>query len=602
MAIERQATDTLVISLANQQRVLVHNVARSVLGLQTGSRRGEYYLDLIELDQAAGQFDRLQSAMLNGGTITYSGQNRIVEVQAISAPDVREQLDVIESLWQPMRASAEILLTGAAGAEQSRAITEIVFKTPLILTRIDTLTQMLEANAARSLALLKSIQIVFFLSALGLLIGGYTLVKRTIILPLQTLDAATGRIASGDLSGALSLGQHDEIGALARSFETMRQEVAAARTASKVWTTQLETRVQQRTQELAALLEISADISSNLDVDRVLGSVVNKGRELLGGEVAVLCLLDGPTRDLNVASFSGTSEAIVNTRIQVNQGLAADVIDRGQTVTCDACGVCSILAPAYRQELIAAPLRAGNRIIGAICVADPEPGQLGDDAARLLTLLLYGRAETAATLAERERIAADMHDGLAQTLGYLNLQVDQAMNSVEMGDQVVVKEHLGLMQPAIQTAYSTVRQALVGLSDNGLGHRGFKAQLEECLADFRQKCDADVKHRLDESCLSDIPENAKPQLLRIVQESLTNIHRHANAAQVEVALRKESDSIVLTVVDDGNGFDPTTNSDGDQPHLGLKIMRGRAERVGGSLAIQSQPGSGTAIIASVPLR
>ncbi len=613
LAVERQAVDTLTISMANQQRVLAHNIARALLGLRTDIHQGEYYLVLIELDQAVEQFDNLQKALLNGGEIKYGNQGQIVEIQATDSSEAREQLETIQALWEPVKISAEKLISGAEGVESSRAISEISFKTPLILTQISILAQLFENDAAYNLATLKGIQIVFFLSAVGLLAGGYLSVQRTILLPLQTLDAAAGQIASGDLSGAISIARRDEIGALAHSFETMRQEVAESRRISEAWTMQLENRVQHRTQELAALLEISADISSKLNVERVLGTVVNKGRELLKGEVAVLCLKNEAENTLAVASYSGPDAAITQDRVEITQGLPSDVVNQKQTVFCDACDTCPILSPKFSKKIIAAPLHAGNNTFGALCVTYLEHERPGDDAARLLTLLantasislenarLYGRAEMAAALAERERIAAEMHDGLAQTLGYLNLQVDQALNSITMDNLETTKAHLQMMHPAIQTAYSTVRQALVGLSDNGFAQHGFKAQLEACLDEFRQKSEVDVKLRLDETSLPDIPKNTQIQLLRIVQEGLTNIRRHAAATRATVTFTAENEQLITSIADNGCGFDPMTISNDGQVHLGLKIMRGRAERVGGNLIVQSQPGRGAKLVVSVPL-
>jgi signal transduction histidine kinase len=158
------------------------------------------------------------------------------------------------------------------------------------------------------------------------------------------------------------------------------------------------------------------------------------------------------------------------------------------------------------------------------------------------------------------------------------------------------------MLPAIQGAYDTVRQSLAGLSDNGLARCGFRAELETCVNQFRQKCEADVALSLDESCLSAIPDEARLQLLRILQESLANVQRHAHAGQVRVTVEATNGSVVLIVADDGKGFDPMVVAEDGRPHLGLKIMRGRAERVGGSLIIQSRPGEGTKIVARVPLQ
>ncbi|MDH5507466.1 MAG: GAF domain-containing protein, partial [Anaerolineae bacterium] len=419
-------------------------------------------------------------------------------------------------------------------------------------------------------------------------------------------------IASGNLSQTISLGQSDEIGLLAHTFEIMRQEVAASRYSAEAWTDQLEARVQQRTKEMAALLEISTDISSNLDVDSILRSVVDTGRQLLDGQVSVLCLLSEIPQGLSVASFSGPRDALARTTAKVDTGLLADVVSEGKTIACNTCQECPILAQVNAEEMIAAPLRFGDTTIGAICVADLDPSNLTDDSARLLTFLansaaialenarLFNRSQTAATLAERERIAAEMHDGLAQTLGYLNLKTGQVLESLDNRSLDDAINHVETMQPAIQQAYSTIRQALVGLSDNSLPQSGFKSQLENCIADFTGKNHAQVDLSVDEACLANIPHQAEQQLIRIAQESLANIRQHSDASKVTINILPDGDFISMTIVDNGCGFDLTAMPTDDQPHIGLKIMRGRIERVGGTLMIQSHPGEGTTISASVP--
>lgn len=120
------------------------------------------------------------------------------------------------------------------------------------------------------------------------------------------------------------------------------------------------------------------------------------------------------------------------------------------------------------------------------------------------------------------------------------------------------------------------------------------------LDEFQEKSHVPTMVEIDKDIVPVIEEEQQIQLLRIAQESLANVDKHAQAEQVEVSLKRDGKMISLCISDDGHGFDPAHNIGDGAQHLGLKIMRGRVERVGGSLTIQSKPGTGTQVTARVP--
>lgn len=196
-------------------------------------------------------------------------------------------------------------------------------------------------------------------------------------------------------------------------------------------------------------------------------------------------MLNESTNTLSVASSSGARHALERTQAPISSNMLMDVLDRGKTVSHGACKECPILSDTYLDEVIVAPLQIDHDPLGAICVADEESESLDEDSSQMLTFLansaanalenarLYDNSQTAAALAERERLAAEMHDGLAQTLGYLNLKTDQAIGSLELQQTDEARDQLRLMRSAIQSTYNTVRKALVGLRDDGLSQKGF---------------------------------------------------------------------------------------------------------------------------------
>ncbi|MEK6221875.1 MAG: histidine kinase [Chloroflexota bacterium] len=614
LALKRQANDILVADMVSHQSVHINNIARAILGLQVDLQQDKYFLDLIELDLANSGFGDTQYALLYGGEISYGNPKKTVSIPPTELIEIISVLEDTENYQNILDEAVQILLNSPTTLESSRAITSIETQVPMLYQQINQLSILFQLSANRNLTRLRSIQIVFFLSAISLLVWGYLSVKNTILEPLQTLDKAAQQIAAGKLDNSVSLSQQDEIGALARSFEIMRKQVHKANQISDAMAESLEERVDLRTKQLSALLDINADIASKRDIDGVLHSVTDTAKNLLNGKVSVICLLDEGNQNLSVASCSGPESALKQTQAKIEEGILTDVIDHGKIIQQAACKDCPILSETMLEDVVIAPMQIGQAPIGAVCVADSSTKDRGENEnnARVLSFLansasnalenarLFNHAETAATLAERERMAAEMHDGLAQTLGYLNLKTDQALYSLEHNQAETTKEELDLMRPAIQSAYNTVRHWLSGLSDDGLSQNNLGRQLEDHIEDFKIKTGLKVNLSIDPNCASKISEEEKVQLFRVAQECLTNVFKHAEASEIEVSIASDSKTIAMSISDDGKGFDPLTAVEDAKPHLGLKIMRGRVERVGGSLTVQSHLNQGTQIIARVP--
>jgi nitrate/nitrite-specific signal transduction histidine kinase len=142
---------------------------------------------------------------------------------------------------------------------------------------------------------------------------GYVLTQRTVVDPLADLERSAKRIAGGDLDSPIQITSTGsvEVRTLAESLESMRQRLADSHNELESWAADLESRVTHRTAELAALFELSNELSGTLEIARVLQWVTDKTRELAGGDVAVLCLVDPADREMMVSAVSGSREALV---------------------------------------------------------------------------------------------------------------------------------------------------------------------------------------------------------------------------------------------------------------------------------------------------
>jgi two-component system nitrate/nitrite sensor histidine kinase NarX len=267
--------------------------------------------------------------------------------------------------------------------------------------------------------------------------------------------------------------------------------------------------------------------------------------------------------------------------------------------------VATLHAPDARA-ILCAPMIADAGALGVIVLASaraemfaPQETRLVAAIARQAALLaenarLYTQLEHHAILAERGRLAREMHDGLAQTLGLLKMRASQIARWIENGEAERARDALRELAETANDAYRDLRATL---DDLRATDADLPAQIRRIVAEFEQDCAATVILTLED--LPPLDLSAQAHLIRIVQESLTNIRKHARARQVRIALTNQEGRAELTIEDDGQGFDAAR----DQPATrhGLRVMRERADLLGAEFQIVSAPGEGTRVRLELPV-
>ena len=205
-------------------------------------------------------------------------------------------------------------------------------------------------------------------------------------------------------------------------------------------------------------------------------------------------------------------------------------------------------------------------------------------------------------LEERQRIAAEMHDGLAQTLNYLKLKSEQISELVEIGQPVKAAIELERMYQNLDQASQEVRQAITNLQTTPAPPANLQHKLLHLVNEFNQEGQplTELVTRLSNSV--QLPVAQMEQVLRIVKEAMLNARHHAHADHLQVTLMQQGLNLVVMIEDNGQGFDPRAEIPQDnRAHFGLSIMQARANRLGGKINIQSQPGHGTQVALSWPM-
>lgn len=211
---------------------------------------------------------------------------------------------------------------------------------------------------------------------------------------------------------------------------------------------------------------------------------------------------------------------------------------------------------------------------------------------------LYSQLRQSAVLEERYRLSREMHDGVAQTLGFLGMHAERLEHMIGRQDADVLQEELKELRGVIAEAYLDVREAIDGLRLTVDRPGGFASALQAHVEDFTRRTGLPVDYSGLEDL--DLPADLALHLLRITQEALANVRRHADADHVSVSLGRDNGHLELTVADDGRGFD--FNNPQDRHHVGLASMRERVRSLDGQLILATSPGHGTRVTARVPLR
>lgn len=256
-------------------------------------------------------------------------------------------------------------------------------------------------------------------------------------------------------------------------------------------------------------------------------------------------------------------------------------------------------------------LRAEGETIGALFLGSRRPAAFEPAQAELIMTLagqialavrnaqLYAQLRQTAVLEERYRLSREIHDGLAQTLGYLSMQAERVERLAERGDRVVLQRELTELRRVVAEAYVDLREAIDDLRLPVDRPGALMAALQEQVDEFMRRTGLEVSCKGLEA-VADLPANVSLHLLRIIQEALTNVRRHSQARRVWLEIRREEDHLRLTVADDGQGFDPAALP--ERGHLGLAGMRERVRSLEGELTVAASPGRGTRITVRIPLR
>ncbi|MBI2555253.1 MAG: GAF domain-containing protein [Candidatus Rokubacteria bacterium] len=445
----------------------------------------------------------------------------------------------------------------------------------------------------------RSLQLVVLVLGGGVLVIALVLgvaAARHFTRPITALIRGAEAIAQGEFDRPIRVETNDELEDLSRQFTRMASHLKEHERQLR----EARERAERKAQETQALSRIGMEVLALLSLPQILQLVVDKARELLKGELAIVCLSESDG-GLRLGALSGATGALQLTPGDPVPALTCAKV-LSQEAPCPA-----IVAPPFPSH-VAVVMRSGDRVIGHLCVASREPRPMRPDELEFLSGLanqatiaienarLHREVRELARLEERERIGQDIHDGIIQSIYATGLGLEECARLVDEAPEDA-KRRLEQLMEGLDGVIRDVRNYIVGLPPERLQER----DLSQALADLARGLSLNALLHLDLSLEPGIDRTLAPEqvghLFHIGREALTNVLKHAGASRVVVSLRRAAGVLRLSVEDDGAGFDPARRSTAGQ---GLRNMRERAWRLRGSLSVESAPGRGTRVIVEVP--
>ncbi|MBI2849078.1 MAG: GAF domain-containing protein [Chloroflexi bacterium] len=382
----------------------------------------------------------------------------------------------------------------------------------------------------------------------------------------------------------------------------------------------MQREILRRNEELATLNLVGAAVSQSLDLDEILHRALEKVMEVTRADAGEIWFLDEAREEVVLKAHRGLYPDVFKeiTRFRLGEGFPGRVAQTGETIVIndlpEAAGFQrkGVLQRGFRS-FAGIPLKSRNKVFGVMGMAAMSDSRFPPTEVSLLTSIgnqigmaienakASDQMQHLAILEERDRIAREMHDSFAQTLAYLNLEA-RSIEDLLAADQISQAQgEVRQMRKAVKEAYSDVREAIFSLKTAITPKLSLIPTLREYLLEFSLHSRLRTHLQMSDGKELKFSPTVEIQLLRIVQEALTNVRKHAKATQAWVTVEEEKDQVCITVHDNGKGFDPDAFEQDGRSHYGLAIMRERAESVGARLDIQSQAGQGASVIIELPI-
>lgn len=473
---------------------------------------------------------------------------------------------------------------------------------------LDQWQNLMDAEVNRNIVVLRFTQIALGgLSILSVIVVMWFLFA-SVLKPLNQLQAGIERLKAGDWKTRVHAEGTQEFSEISAGFNEMASHL------DDVYTN-LENMVEEKT---ASLAEKNSHLTTLYGLTAFLGEQHSMDEMLESFSARVLTLAAAPA--VQVCFWNE------------NRGIFESILQKGlgESVSKE----CENISKEFREKIFSSPypIRAGmnqpgegkesdfiQKVIYHIRYRQKNIGvfvlfyRVEQTENRALDMLLenlgrhLGAAienmrlaaldQQMAVAQERNILAQNLHDSIAQTLSFVNLQVQMLDGALKAKNQEQIDDGIRQIKAGVQECYDDVRELLLNFRT-----RVYKEELEELVKSVLERFERQTRvttHLTIQNEGSDLTSAQKLQVIFILQEALSNVRKHAHAQTVMVNIRN-NENFEMTVMDDGVGIDPKVLNERKQSHVGLSIMRERAQKVNARIEIESDIDQGTTVRLILP--
>ncbi len=525
-------------------------------------------------------------------------------------PAVLAQMDKVLHIWRhDMTPTALEAIDGAGSDAYLRVLPEFVFQA-------DTLVRMIEADSSSKTSLLRLSQsILIVIACIGTLTMIY-LLYLWIIFPVLRLGEGLRRMAAREFRVRLPVDTQDEFGALATGFNKMADELEGLYGDLEARVVEKTAQLAAQNRELGALYDMAAFLNQPNEIEEMCRGFLDRVMRQFNAGGGTIRTLDPTGENLNMVVSRGLSDA----HGRAEHCMKADGCFCGAATRSGVLfiqDVHNIPVPDQFQcseegfrGLAVFRIQAQKEVLGSYSLHFAHKLAFSADERHLLETLgqhlgvalenrrLSAQARQLAMVQERSLMAQGLHDSIAQSLNFLNLQLQLLDQAAARSDLAEINGLVPLLRAGVDESYQDVRE-LLGNFRSRLGQGDLLSAVEATVARFRRQSGIEMMLITDGLAGAPLPPEQQLQVLFILQEALSNVRKHSHASRVEIKIENRHD-FRLYVSDDGIGYDPEEIASRTDEHFGRRIMHERAQRMQASLELQASPGGGASVTLLLP--
>lgn len=556
-----------------------------------------------EIDEELQQFD-------NTLVDLQSGDARRPLFLPVS-PAIFSQMRLVQTAWQQEMRSYAIAATEARDQPaRQRALQQYQQALSAFVGDINQLVTLIETELSGKTSWLRLCQTALIFLSLAASVALLYLLYLWIIGPVSRMQMGIARVSESDFSVRLPIESEDEFGVLAQAFNKMADHVQVAQHTLEQRVLAKTEKLRAQNQQVATLYEITSFLAGPHAIEELCRGFLQRIMQRVGAEGGTVRILDKQADNMHITVHEGMSDALMEEEhcIKTNDCFCGAAISQGVILVKDFRQLNPQKYYGCREEgfvsLAVFQIVARKQVLGSYSLHFRNEHIVSGEEHRLLETLgqnlgiaienqrLIAREKEFAVSQERNLLAQGLHDSIAQGLNFLNLQVQMLEDSVERNNLAEIADIVPLLRAGVEESYQDVRELLLNFRTR-LQNSNLETEMRNVLTKFQRQTGVQGEIEVVGSGAPLAPEQ-QLQVLFILQEALSNIRKHAQAAHVYVQVENGRD-FALLVRDDGKGFSIEEIQKKSDAHVGLRIMHERAQRLGAQLEISSQPGAGTTI-------